>query len=836
MTEKLGPFVLKEVIGQGGMGKVYKAYDLINNRTVALKVIKDSLLKSPKAKKRFLKEAYIQAQLSHPSIIPIHGLEIHDEGIGYSMPFVEGHTLKNLMLTWRSGQDLMDLKERLRHFMMVIDALEYTHEKGFIHRDIKADNIFIGIHGETYLFDWGLACKLSDQEASFEDDDPLQIELTSPGKIPGTLTHLAPERAKGDKGSIRTDIFSLGVVLYQILTLKMPFLRKDLEHFKLVAGQESFELPSNLNYKEDIDEALDLIVTRALANDPKERYKDLKTFKQDLQKVMNGLPVWKDPKNLDIHDSSLWLFQDLLPLGSYLALSQKALSWGLLSVPHMKLVDNYRLEIKAQLTSDFKIYLNLSSDHKGFCFENCYILHITKDQLISLNRFDARLDEKKISLDTDDFLEISIEKLENSFFIYCRNECLFQFTLILPHLGPHIGVVIEDTEFKFSRLKLYSASSSKQVSCLKIADTFLSHHLYDHAREHYQKIFTSFQEHLEGQEALFKLGYSYIVQASKCKTGSKKLLSLATHVFESFKTHKAAPWEYWGKALCYKALGQTDEMLKCFELGFRKYPKHAFTQELKEELVVLFSQKSINDKKQALKLALIALRFLDDDTFLNKYPAVIESLKEELGSCFVLLTQEGLNLKQKLIFALSYALKQDGLLGEILSKSASRDEKINALLMMQHLNSRKISTKAFKNLSKDLLIPNFLDETLDLNFDPAFAKAKIACALFYKKNLNSISCQDFESAFLKGLFDLVTKKIFDQNFFYHTQDKQVLQALQQGLSFGRDSLIQTLKSSLFQSSDQFIRTNFILGLLEGKIVDYFGYDKSCLEFAIKSLF
>lgn len=835
MEEKLGPFILKEVIGQGGMGKVYKAYDPINQRTIALKVIKDTLLKNSKAKKRFLQEAFIQSNLSHPAIIPLHSLEDHSNCLAYSMPFIEGCTLKTVLLKLRQDPSLMPLHKRLNHFYRILEAVEYTHQMGFIHRDIKADNIFIGSHDEAYLFDWGLAFK-NDDSSYDEDFYEFDIEgLTKPGKIPGTLTHLAPERAHGVKGSFQTDIFSLGVVLYQLLTLKMPFYRKDLHHFKQVAGAEKYEKPSAINLKDDIDEALDLIIERALHNDPKKRYLQVKDFRHDLQKVLSGLPIWKEPLLLDIKNNSLWLFQDLLPLGSYLALSQKSLSWGLLSIPKIQLVDNYKLEIGAIPSSSFKIYLNLAKEKQGFSFDNSYILHIDPSKGISLNRAFALIKEKSVLFSENKLINLSICKIENHFYVYLNDELIFDFISRVPSICPYIGLVIEDTNFDFSSIKLFKTSSSKQISCLKLGDTFALLENFSQARIEYEKILDSFQDHTEGVDALFRIGYSYILESRKNKKRSKHCLNLAIQIFERFKHHKASPWEYWGKALCYEALKEKNEMIKCFELGFRKYPHHVFTTELEQELVVLFSQKSIKAKKEALMLAFVALKYLDDTDFFHKYRSLIESLEDELKDIFILYTNH-LNLKQKLLLALSFVLKQTQYLLEILEKSQDTIFKQSALLVLAHLNDKSWKKTFVSKQAKILECPNLLDQKNLKILDLSWLMAKQALILYGRLPQNSDPITNSKEAFLKGLYCIIHNNQNYQDLPLENYDKKILENFSKTNFLSKEEVKNLFKEPFFQEAERFIRSNFIISLIDKKPLDYFGYDKAALEFAIKALF
>ena len=839
MDETLGPFVLKEVIGQGGMGKVYRAYDSINHRTVALKVIKESLINNPKSKKRFLKEAYIHAKLSHPAIIPIHGIEILPNGICYSMPYIQGYTLKTLLMKIKDEPHLMPLKERLRHFMKILEALHYTHQVGYVHRDIKSDNIFIGIHKDTYLFDWGLASKIHlDQEEDLDEQDD-SADLTRPGKIAGTLTHLAPERAKGVKGTIQSDIFSLGVVLYQLLTLKMPFYRKDLEHFKQVAGHESFNLPSSLNLKDDIDEALDLIVSRALASDLSKRYTTLDPFIEDLQKVIDGLPIWKDPTHLDLKKTEDWLYQDLLPLGSYLALSQKSLSWGLLSVPYAELLDNYKLSVSCPLQSNgFKVYLNLSKNKLGFDLEQAFILDIDFKGEISLYRFFALLDHKSFEASTLSEIEIVIEKIENRFFIYLNGELIFNFVSRVARICPYIGLVIDDTDFKFSSIKLFNSSSNKQISCLKLGDNLVWHHQFDKARFEYQKIVSSFQNHQEGQEALFRLGYSYIIQAKETssKAVKKKLLNKGIALFGDFKWHKASPWEYWGKALCYEALNEKEETIKCFELGFRKYPHHPYTEELKEELVVLFSQKSIKAKKEALRLIFVALRYLDEASFIQKYPTVMDSLKEELQNCFILLKEEELSLKQKLIFSLAFVLNQKVFLEEVLQKSLDINERTNALLILAHLNFKKLTKNFMAKIALALNCPPIFTTPFENLHEFPWILAGQSLFLYGKSFIEASYSVNSQHGFLRALAELVRHKKYIKDPKCSEYDNKIIETLFLHLKKSKEKLIQELKAPFFQESERFIKSNFIISLIEKKPLDYFAYDKAALEFAIKALF
>lgn len=836
MQKRLGSFILKEQIGQGGMGQVYKSFDEKNKREVAVKIIKPNLLKNPISKKRFLQEAFIHAQLSHPAILPIHSIEIHDNGIGYSMPLLVGQTLKSYLMDLKKDPTLLPLKERLRHFMKILEACSYTHKMGFIHRDIKADNIFIGRFQQTLLFDWGLACPIHstdeiDQEELITNDD-----LTRPGKIPGTLTHLAPERAFGVKGSIGSDIFSLGVVLYQLLTLKMPFFRKDLDHFKSIAGKETYLLASEVNPKEDIDEGLDLIVAKALENDPQKRYQDCEEFIEDLKKILDGLPIWKQPMLLSIHEPKDWLFQDLLPIGEYIALSQKSLNWGILFVPNEELIDNYRLKLVTKnLKSSFKIYLNLSKTDKRFDLEQAYILDIDPKHGIALYQYFALLEQKNIDCG-DHELCIEIEKIENHFQIKVNKQLYFCFHSRLPILSPHVGLLIEDEGLNFEMIALSKASSSKQTSCLKLGDNLVFHQNFDAARLEYQKIFQSFKQHEEGREALFRQGFSYILEAQKKSKNKKKLFENAIAVFEKFKEQKAKPWEYWGKALTYEAMQQPQEMIKCFEMAFRKYPHHPFTQELRQELLVLFFEKSIKAKKEALSLSFVALRYLDDNLFMNAFPDLIDSLEEELQESFCLFDPLELTRKQRLILTLSVVLKQESFLLESIVKSQDVIYNENAFCALIHINSKKITQSLIKKLKlEDPFNALFKDEPcpyIKRHLRYAFFGYK----LFKSKPILDFSSNDVKENFIIGINHFLNGILDLESLQLDCYSKHILELFQTTYGLDLEEMKKKLKGPFFQKAEHFIKSNFLISLLEKKPIDYFGFDKYALEFAIKGLF
>jgi serine/threonine protein kinase/tetratricopeptide (TPR) repeat protein len=297
----------------GGLGEVLTAHQEELDRTVALKRIRPDKLQET-ARRRFLREAAITARLQHPGIVPIYSLGQDDGGPFYTMPLIAGQTLQEAIEAFHGDESLgrdpgrrsLRLRTLLQHFITTCNTVAYAYDQGVVHRDLKPSNIMLGPYGETLVMDWGLAKRFGSDEASSEDEgdapspSPSPEEVTATGEILGTPRYMSPEQAKGEPAGPAGDIFSLGLVLYAILTGKSAY---DESSFRggdpLRAVREAAIVPPRRR-DVSVPRGLEAICLKALAAKPEDRYASARALGEDVMRWLADEPVtaWREPVSI----------------------------------------------------------------------------------------------------------------------------------------------------------------------------------------------------------------------------------------------------------------------------------------------------------------------------------------------------------------------------------------------------------------------------------------------------------------------------------------------------------------------------------------------------------
>lgn len=277
MSKKIlgGRYQLEGKLGEGGMGSVYRALDLVSRKSVAVKVLRRDLSESRHARRRFAREARAAGMLSHPGIVKV--LKFCDDHRPYIvMELVSGVSMRRFIRREKPGPEaLLEVLEDL------CEALAHAHDRGIIHRDMKPDNIIITRDGKVKVLDFGLA-RVRLPEIS---------HLTRSGSALGTCSYMAPEQASGKPADERSDLYSLGVILYEALCGKIPFTADDPASILYMHVHEEPKPPRMHN--PDIHPELEKLILALMAKDPDERPRDARTLKQQfaqMRRVLSGRP------------------------------------------------------------------------------------------------------------------------------------------------------------------------------------------------------------------------------------------------------------------------------------------------------------------------------------------------------------------------------------------------------------------------------------------------------------------------------------------------------------------------------------------------------------------
>ena len=274
--KQIGSYKILSLLGAGGMGEVYLAQDGKLDRKVALKFLPEELQQDSTARKRFLREAKSAAALDHPFICHIHEVGEAEEKSFISMEYVQGETLKEKLV-----EGPLPLKNALQTAVEVAEALEAAHKNDIVHRDLKPSNIMLTSDGHVKVMDFGLAKRVTPAEG---EEQEITTALTKQGSTLGTVPYMSPEQVRGQEVDTRSDIFSFGVVLYEMLAGVNPFSKSG--HMETAKAVLSDTAPPLTRYTEDIPTLLQHTVKKMLAKEPDQRYQSIHEVRTNLSELI----------------------------------------------------------------------------------------------------------------------------------------------------------------------------------------------------------------------------------------------------------------------------------------------------------------------------------------------------------------------------------------------------------------------------------------------------------------------------------------------------------------------------------------------------------------------
>lgn len=613
----IGPYQVSKIIGEGEFGEVFLAFDPRCGRKVALKRVRSNLPGDKRACGHILYEARLTSQLVHSSITPVYDIIDDPELPYFTMSYIEGMRLDRLITLGReeesSGMPLdprVTVSALLEIFLKVCQAVSYAHARGVIHRDLKPSNIMIGDYGEVVVLDWGIA-KLMPQDSKdiSESDEPV--------KLSGTVPYVAPEQIIGKDADYRTDIYSLGLILYEMLTLRRPFHHDSISHYRHIFEYEVLLDPAKVAPYRGITPILSSIVLKCLCIERNDRYQTVRELLFDLENYLAKHSDWFKTAAFDPGKRSEWEKKSGNPVEKKLRALSPSETFLISKSPYADLL---RLNFKVKLGRGCKgigILLGISSAadwpacRNGFCvwlsgnFTKGSKLFLLDDKEISL---------KDVFLPSPQWQEVEIEKIDTLLNVYLNQKLQFSYVQHFPISDSHFGLWLpKNCEVKEG--DIYIGGYSFKPNPLAVPNALYAHHHVDEALSEYRQVALQQPLTAEGRKAIFRTGVALL---EKGRVASME-------EFKKLSDPSAAPLGLLGEALTFRSQQKYAEEVECFETAFERYQAHPLIPVWHHELLSRLLESEQFDHFLLCRLLLLASRYLPEDLFTPGINALLVS-------------------------------------------------------------------------------------------------------------------------------------------------------------------------------------------------------------------
>lgn len=736
-NQVLGKYRIERELARGGMGVISLAYDTLCHRYVALKQIRPEVKKQKGAVERFLNEARVTASLTHPGIIGVY--DICDRGVDsyYTMPYLQGKSLRQYLLEARAHPARFCISSALNVFLSVACAIEYAHSQNVVHRDIKADNIWLLNESEVVILDWGAAKRLDEpvnEDFSLEEDlqelsqsqqsqeepdlsiappplkGPYQRKAyqalacmaaplrgptsshfdhrPSASSVVGTLNYMAPERIFREKASFATEVYSLGVLLYFMTSLQLPFMRKSFRKCRQTLHKEIYIPPHKKAIHRSIPWAVVEIINKALAKDPSERFQTVKELIHEVKQFQEHRSSWRSKKEFSPSREQDWLEKSWQKLPfAFLDERGRAVDLGHATRMQAPFSLNGQFEVHCQIQSDQdargvllhfdphallhtpsnieRLYFKKNSEEPDQRSSSWLVKlreHLLKEPRAGDSAKGAQqcegimiwisgreeipgalirdgvtiLSLPSFQLEPGKKHSLKIENKDQILLFHFDSQPPVSYISPIPLVSMPFSLWVLPGHFSHFHCTALGGHLRLEGSCLDLPDYLFAKGRYYEAIEHYENIRFAFSDYQEGIFATFRCALAWVALAKeKSGLAKEQILDQAVLCLNTLSQPHSLALQWLGKSLVYRTQGELEDEAKALEMAYLRAKKNPLLEKVDEEVIFRLQQSAEENKLFFLQLMLCICRSRQALLCRNEVRSLFSKVLSQLPSHYI---------------------------------------------------------------------------------------------------------------------------------------------------------------------------------------------------------